>query len=227
MAGRGGVGDDETPRGRLLSRGAESLSDAELLSVLLRTKNGEARELLDGIGGFHQLTDIDRLTLLRCSSKARTTTMLAAVEFGRRLARAEIPERVLLCRLGTVVGYLRTRYERGDQEVMGALYLDIRYRLLHEAELFRGTLSRAAVEPRAILRQGLACKAARLILFHTHPSGDPAPSAEDLGFSQRMLEAGELMGICLEDHIILGMNRWVSLRMAGELKHSRAARGSH
>ncbi len=211
MARRSGVDDEETPRGRLLRRGAASLSDAELVSILLHTNKGAAHELLEEIG-FHKLVGVDSHTLRGSLTKARTTTLLAAVEFACRLARSKIPEQVLLCRPATIAQYLRLRYEQDGQEVMGALYLDMRNRLVHEAELFRGTLSRAAVEPRAILREGLTCHAARLIIFHSHPSGDPAPSPEDLEFTKRLATACEMVGIGLRDHIILGVNRWVSLR---------------
>jgi DNA repair protein RadC len=99
---------------------------------------------------------------------------------------------------------------------MGALYLDTRNRLLGEDETYRGTLNRAAVEPRALLRRGLELAAAGLLLFHTHPSGDPSPSAEDLAFTRRLAEAGDIVGIRLVDHLVLGAGgAWVSLRQRG------------
>ena len=211
MANRRSVTDDETPRGRLLCRGAQSLSDAELLSILLRTDNGVADEMIAGLGGMHRLASIQPGDL-NGNSKARTALFLAAVEFGRRLAQVQLPEQVLLRRMPTVAKHLRMRYERPCQEVMGALYLDVRHRLIHEAEVFRGVLTHLTVEPRAVLRIGLAHQAARLILFHTHPSGNPAPSAEDVSFSRRMNEACRVVGIDMEDHIVLGIDRWVSIK---------------
>ena len=99
---------------------------------------------------------------------------------------------------------------------MGALFLDVRNRLIGESEAFRGTLSRAAVEPRAIMKEALLRSAKSIILFHTHPSGDPTPSAEDLTFTRRMAEVGELLDIKLSDHLILGAGgRWMSLRRRG------------
>jgi DNA repair protein RadC len=99
---------------------------------------------------------------------------------------------------------------------MGALFLDTRNRLLAESEVYRGTLNRAAVEPRGLLKEALLRGAAGLVLFHTHPSGDPSPSAEDLAFTRRLAEAGELVGVRLVDHLILGSaGRWVSLRQRG------------
>ena len=99
---------------------------------------------------------------------------------------------------------------------MGALFLDSRNRLLGESEIYRGTLNRAAVEPRALLKEALLRDAAGLVLFHTHPSGDPAPSAEDLAFTRRLARSGELLGVRLVDHLIVGSpSAYVSLRERG------------
>ncbi len=87
---------------------------------------------------------------------------------------------------------------------MGALFLDVRNRLIGESEVYRGTLSRAAVEPRAIFKEALLLSASGFLLFHTHPSGDPSPSPEDLSFTRRIAEGGEMLGVRLLDHIILG-----------------------
>lgn len=101
---------------------------------------------------------------------------------------------------------------------MGSLVLDTRNRLIGEREVFRGTLNRAAVEPRAILKHALLQNAAGVVLFHNHPSGDPSPSVEDLAFTKRTAEAGEVLGIQLVDHLILGSGeRWVSLREQNQL----------
>jgi DNA repair protein RadC len=108
------------------------------------------------------------------------------------------------------------RFALREQEVLGALYLDVRNRLLAERELYRGTLSRAAVEPRRVLQEGLLIGAAGCVVFHNHPSGDPTPSAEDLAFTRRLAEAGEIVGVRLVDHLVLGgPGRWISLRERG------------
>jgi DNA repair protein RadC len=99
---------------------------------------------------------------------------------------------------------------------MGALYLDRRHRLIRDEEVFRGTHSRAAVEPRPVLREDLSREAAAVILFHARPSGDPTPSLEDLAFTRRMATAAELVGIELLDHLVIGgVGRWVSLSERG------------
>lgn len=99
---------------------------------------------------------------------------------------------------------------------MGAIYLDSRHRPICLSILYRGTANRAAVEPRGILAAGLLCNALGVILFHNHPSGDPSPSAEDMAFTRRMAEAGELIGIRMIDHLIVGgIGRWYSFRERG------------
>jgi DNA repair protein RadC len=118
-----------------------------------------------------------------------------------------------------IARYLVLRYAVRDQEVMGALFLDARHRLLAESEIFKGTLVRAATEPRPILCAALSVGAAGLALFHTHPSGDPSPSPEDIRFTRRLEEAGAIVGVNLVDHLILGStSRWVSLRNRGVLR---------
>ena len=214
---------EERPRERLLRSGSAALSDAELLAVLLRTgRPGMSaiemgQELLAERGGLGGLLRSEASVLRRRGlGEAKVATLLAAIELGRRLARARMPRRDLLDRPEVVANYLSLRYVQQDQEVMGALYLDVRNRLIAESDVFRGTLSRAAVEPRAILKECLLRSASGFILFHTHPSGDPSPSAEDLSFTRRMAEAGELVGVRLLDHMILGSaGRWVSLGRRG------------
>jgi len=214
---------DERPRERLLVNGGSSLSDAELVAILLRTgRRGHsatdlAREVLLRSGGIAGLLG-ESPESLRCRGlgPAKAASLLAALEMARRLARARLPDREPLQHPEAVASYLSIGYCLGDREVMGALYLDTRNRLIGETELYRGTINRAAVEPRAILKQGLLRDAAGFVLFHTHPSGDPAPSAEDLAFTRRVAEAGDLMGVRLVDHLILGRGgQWTSLRRRG------------
>ncbi len=215
--------EEERPRERLLRSGSTSLSDVELVAILLRTGSPGrsvlemARELLQHCGGLSGILGSCPRALRRSGlGPAKAATLLAAVEIGRRLARAQLPEREPLSHPAAVASYLCLRYRLKDQEIMGALYLDTRNRLIGDLELFRGTLSRAAVEPRAVLKHGLLRDAAGFVLFHTHPSGDPSPSAEDLAFTRRIAEAGEVVSIRLVDHLILGSGgRWVSLKQRG------------
>lgn len=214
---------EDRPRERLLARGCDALSDAELLAVLLRTGRpgssalAVARRLLAETGGLVGLAGSDPGSLRRPGlGPAKAASVLAAIEIGRRLARAELPDRQPLSRPGKVASYLDLRYGHLGQEVMGALFCDTRHRLLAERELFRGTLHRAAVEPREVLKEGLKHDAAGVVVFHTHPSGDPAPSREDLQFTRRLSRACEAVGVYLVDHLVVGRGgSWVSLRERG------------
>jgi DNA repair protein RadC len=210
----------ERPRERLLEHGGGSLADSELLAVLLRTgRRGVsalqmAMDLLLQHGGLAGLLTATPHSLRRNGlGPAKAAALLAAVEVGRRLAREQLLDREPLSRPVDVARYLALRYHTCDQEVMGALFLDVRSHLLGEREIFRGTMSRISVEPREVLRECLQRGAAAVYLFHTHPSGDPSPSAEDLLFTRRMAEAADIVGIRLTDHVVLGSRgRWVSLR---------------
>jgi DNA repair protein RadC len=210
----------ERPRERLLQHGGGSLADSELLAVLLRTGRVGVSALQMGMdvlrenGGLAGLLTATPHSLRRNGlGAAKAAALLAAVELGRRLAREQLLDREPLSRPVDVARYLALRYHTCDQEVMGALFLDARNRLLGEREMFRGTISRISVEPREILRECLQRGAASIYLFHTHPSGDPSPSAEDLLFTRRMAEAAEIVGLRLADHVVLGnRGRWVSLK---------------
>lgn len=210
----------ERPRERLLEQGSGALSDAELVAVLLRSGHRGAsvvqlsRTLLDESGGLEGLLGSTPRTLRRPGlGPAKAASLLAALEIASRLARQEIQEREALSRPAEVARYLHLRYQTRDQEVMGALFLDTRGRMLGDRELYRGTLDRALVEPREVLKECLLRGASGVILFHTHPSGDPTPSREDVDFTHRMAAASAVLGIKLHDHIVLARTgRWVSMR---------------
>ena len=212
--------EGERPRERLLEHGGASLADSELLAVLLRTgRKGVsalqmAMDLLRESGGPAGLLTATPHSLRRNGiGPAKAAALLAAVEVGRRLAREQLLDREPLSRPVDVARYLALRYHTCDQEVMGALFLDARNHLLGEREIFRGTMSRMAVEPREILRECLQRGASSVYLFHTHPSGDPSPSAEDVLFTRRIAEAAEIVGLRLADHVVIGSRgRWVSLK---------------
>jgi DNA repair protein RadC len=203
--------------------GGESLSDVELLAVLVGCGHGNdrplklARGLLDERDSLSALATTTPAVLRRQGiSGAGAASLLAAYELAARLAKEQVPEPAPLSRPDLVARYLVLRYQQRDQELMGALFLDVRHRLIGEKEIYRGTLHRAAVEPREILKKCLLRGAAGFVLFHTHPSGDPTPSAEDMLFTRRLAEAAAIVGVELVDHLILGATgRWTSLRERG------------
>jgi DNA repair protein RadC len=209
----------ESPAARLLRAGGKNLSDAEVVAVLIGgDRAGDrsltlARDLLAEWGGLSALFASRALLRRSGLADAQRAALLAAYEMACRIARQSIPLRRPLAQPGEVARYLTLQYQQRDQEVMGALFLDVRRNLISDKEIFRGTLHRAAVEPREILKECLLRGAAGVALFHTHPSGDPTPSDEDLRFTRRMEAAAELVGVELLDHLVLGANGfWVSLR---------------
>lgn len=226
------VPSEERPRERLLAHGPGVLSDCELIAILLRTGHRGcsvvelARDLLydegRGLGGLpalallveHDLPSLRRKGL----GDAKAATVLAAVELARRLARAQLPERRPLGSVAALARYLNLRYARVDQEAMGAIYVDVRGRIISEREHFVGGLDRTSVEPRAVLKEALRLGATAVVIFHNHPSGDPEPSPEDVAFTRRLSRAAGAVGIDLVDHLVLaGGRRWVSLRERGLL----------
>lgn len=215
--------EGERPRERLLEQGSGALSDAELIAVMLRTGRvgasaiQMAMELLRESGGLSGLLGATPLMLRRNGlGPAKAASLLAAIEIGRRLAREQILDREPMSRPAEVARYLSLRYRLRDQEVMGAIFLDSRKRLLSDKEIYRGTIDRAAVEPREVLKECLLRGASGLILFHTHPSGDPSPSLDDIEFTRRMAQAADMIGVILVDHLILASSgRWVSLKERG------------
>jgi DNA repair protein RadC len=206
---------------RVHAHGPQVLADHELVALILRAGKAagvhRAQSMLRECGGLSGLLTAKPEYLIGDGiGPVRLAALLAAREFACRLARKEVPERQPLGRPAAVASYVRLRYALRDQEVMGALFLDVRHRLLFDRELYRGTLSRTSVEPREILKSALLGGAAAVVLFHTHPSGDPSPSLEDLAFTRRLAQAGETVGVSLRDHLVVGnTGRWVSLKERG------------
>ena len=208
-----------SPRERLLRRGAAALGDAELLSVVLRNGSSEARalgqavDLLRETGGFPGLLGLDAEALRGLGlSRCKTAALLSTLELSRRLTRDELPRRPLLNHPGAVARYVAAHHRSPDHKAVGALFLDVCYRLISAAVIFRGTLTRAVVEPGAVFRRALKASAASLIVFQTRASGEAAPTAEDWAFTRRLIHAGRVLGIAVDDHLIVASaERWTSL----------------
>ena len=215
---------EDRPRERLARMGAAALSNEELLALLLGSgSRGEsaldrARRLLATHGGLAGLAALTRAELVRERGikGAKGAVLVAALEVGRRLAAGAISGRDLLNEPSLVKDYLRRARGDGTQERTGALFLNARNRLLQDdPEIYRGTLDRAVVEPREILKRALLANAAGVILYHNHPSGDPSPSREDREFTRRLAAAADSVGLRLLDHVVVGREGCVSFRESG------------
>jgi DNA repair protein RadC len=213
--------EGDRPREKALRRGIEALGDNELLALLLRTGGGEgvlnlADRLLRENGGIVGLAGCDLMDLLALQGigEAKATEMAAAFELGRRLARAAKGERPRLAQPEDVVAFLGPALAPRQQEELWVLALDVRSRLLGEP-LFvsKGDVDGTEAGPRLVFRYAMRANASACIVVHNHPSGDPSPSQLDRQITRRLAEAGRLVGIPLEDHIVLGDGgRFCSLR---------------
>ncbi|HEY5611887.1 MAG TPA: DNA repair protein RadC [Thermoanaerobaculia bacterium] len=215
--------DDERPRERMMRHGADTLSDAELVAILLgsgvrgRSALQLARQMLSD--GLHAMSRREWTNGGRLSGvgPAKAARIAAAFELGRRLASRFDADADPVHHPESLARSLIARYSHHVQERLGAVFLDSKNRILREREIYVGTLNATTVSTRDVLRFALEENAAAVIVFHNHPSGDPAPSAEDLIFTRKMVEAGRLMGIEVMDHLILGRNRFVSLKQRGAM----------
>lgn len=203
---------DERPREKAERHGFESLSDAELLAIFIRTgvpgKNAlqVARDLLRDCGCFAELARCSPKEIRRLAKgigPAKSLEMAAAFEIGKRLSKGkslapllDTPERIYSA-FGSEFMGLR-------QESLRALYLDARLRLIRAEEITRGSVSECMAHPREIFRQAMIHSAYAVVVLHNHPSGDPSPSAADIRITRMLREASQLLQINLIDHIILG-----------------------
>jgi DNA repair protein RadC len=214
---------EERPRERLARLGAPALSSRELLTVLLGTgaRGTSALDLADSLlgCGLHALASrsVQDLQRTRGLGRAKATRVLAALELGARLASDGSAGAPALQSPQDTAHYLLPRYASRPVETFGLLALDARHRLRREAVVSVGCLTSSLVHPREVFQEAVLSRAAALVLFHNHPSGDPEPSAEDLALTRRLAAAGTLMGIEVLDHLVLGAGRYVSLKERGAL----------
>jgi DNA repair protein RadC len=216
---------EERPRERLIQHGAEGLSDAEILAVLLArglagTSAVElARKLMHEFGGIRGTLNAAPTSLAEVKGigMAKIGTLLAAKECARRYLRERLRPGVTIGSPADSRDYLLATLRDRPHEVFCCLFMDNRHRVLAFDELFRGTIDAAAVYPREIVKQALARNAAAVILAHNHPSGIAEPSQSDQLITRRIRDALELVDVRLLDHFVIGDNNCVSLASRGML----------
>lgn len=212
---------DEQPRERLTRHGVATLSDSELMALVIASgsRGRSALDVARGIvgDGLPSLARREWSAYTRASGVGKTTAakIVAAFELGRRAAGRELATTDPVRQTEPLARSLLARYSHHVQERLGAVYLDGRHRIIREREIYVGTLNSANVSTRDVLRYAFDDHAAGIIVFHNHPSGDPEPSAQDLAFTCTLVAAGKVLGIDVIDHLILGSNRYVSLKQRG------------
>ena len=213
----------ERPRERLARVGEGALSTTELVAIILRTGAGGqsaldiARRLLstyDGLPGLARASFAE----LRAEyglGNAKTAQLKAALELGRRMLLAAPEDRLVVRSPSDVAQILIAEMAHLAQENFQVLYLDTRNRLLGSETVYVGTLNASHIRVAEIFRDAVKRNCAAIIVAHNHPSGDPSPSPEDVEVTRQLIAAGKLLSIELLDHLVIGQQRFVSLRERG------------
>lgn len=221
------IPETERPYEKCEHRGSASLSDEELLAVLLRTgTRGEnalalARRILyhtgeTGILGLHQFS-MERLKTIKGIGKVKAIQLSCISELAKRLSKASYQEALCFAEPASIARYYMEDMRHEKQEITKLLMLNTKAKLVGETDISRGTVNASLVTPRELFIEALQKNAVSIVIMHNHPSGDPTPSREDMLTTKRILDAGALIGIELLDHIIIGNNRYMSFREEGML----------
>ena len=216
---------DDRPREKLLARGAEYLSDAELLAIFLRTGvRGKsavdlARDLLSGFGGLRQLlvADQGQFTQHHGLGPAKFAQLQAVLEMSNRHLAQALQKEGALTSPQLTQRYLMSKLRDRQSEAFVALFLDSQHRIIEYVELAHGTIDGAAVYPREVVKMALAKNAAALIFAHNHPSGIAEASQADKSITDRLVKALSLLDIRVLDHIIIGDGEFTSFAEKGWL----------
>ncbi|MFS0689865.1 DNA repair protein RadC [Sporosarcina sp. 179-K 8C2 HS] len=213
----------DRPRERLIRQGAGSLSNQELIAILLRTGTKEESVLMlanrilksfDKIQDFKDAT-VEEMTAVKGVGQAKAVQILAAVELGKRIYRKHSEGRYVIKSPEDAAAYLMTDMSSLVQEHFVVMFLNVKNEVLHKQTIFIGSLNSSIVHPREIFREAVKRSAASIIAAHNHPSGNPSPSPEDIEVTKRLVEAGSIIGIELLDHLIIGDHRFISLKEKG------------
>ncbi len=213
----------ERPRERFRTLGSSALSIAELLAIILssgstgRTAIDIARDLIGRFKGLRKIAsaDVEELRGVEGVGEIKAVKVLAALELGKRMVREKSGVRVRLGSPDEVYRYLGPALQDMKVEVFKVLMVNTRNDLLGELTVARGGPSSSTVHPGEVFRQAILKSASGIIIAHNHPSGDPSPSSEDRELTVRLKEAGNLLGIFVQDHIIVGDHRYVSFLECG------------
>ena len=217
-----GLAAQDRPREKLARVGAGSLGDNELIAVLLGTgvRSRDALVVAQDVlvaarnaGGLTRL-GVDELVRVPGVGASRAARVLAAVELGRRTIMQEAGERPQLSTPEAVGRYLLPLFGGHREERFGVVMLDAKNRLIRAELISVGTVSASLAHPREVFRAATVASASSIAVFHNHPSGDPRPSDDDVTLTRQLVAAGDVMGIQVVDHIILGDGRWFSFRAA-------------
>jgi len=216
---------EERPREKMLRNGAQALSNAELLAILLRTgtKNDSvlrvAERLLKkyeelGVAALGSIVP-QELSKIKGIGNVKAVTVVAAIELGKRLHGLASAERPVIRAPQDAADLLMARLRYEPKEHFLIVLLSTKNHVLATPTISIGSLNASIVHPRELFREAIHYSAAAIILVHNHPSGDPTPSQEDIMLTRKIVEAGKILEIHVLDHVIIGDNKYVSLKEKG------------
>ena len=217
---------EDRPRERLINNGAQSLSDIELLALLINTgtSNSSSKELsatlLTYLKDLTNLKDITlkELTNIKGIGISKATTILASIELGKRvLLKCPNIINIKFNNPRVIFEYYKNKLISVKQEHVYAVYLDASKRVIEDKLLFIGTVNQSIIHARDIFKYACILDASSIICIHNHPSGNVIPSNEDLSITSKLVEIGNMFGIPIIDHIIIGKDKYYSLYENGDL----------
>lgn len=221
--------EEERPRERLLAHGAGNLSNAQLIAILLRTGGGGKSALdlaIQTLSTFKNLKGIESASFkeFRCLKgigSAKIAQVKAAFELGRRLFQEHDEKGPIFSSSDQVYAYYYPKLKDLKKEVLYCAMLDAKNRILRDCRISEGTLTNSIIHPREAFRDAIRESAASVIFVHNHPSGDPTPSRDDISITERLTQTGEVIGIKVLDHVIIGSRRHTSLMQDGYIKNNQ------
>ena len=219
--GIAGVADVDMPREKLERLGPEALRDEELLAILLRTgyEGKNVLEVAEAILRKHSSADLmemglESLTQIKGIGRAKAAGLIAGLELAKRGLNQGMGIAPSISRPSDVVGLLADIKDRRKEHFV-AFFLNARNQVICREDVSVGSLNASLVHPREVFAPAVGSSAASVILGHNHPSGDVTPSQEDIELTRRMVQAGEIMGIEVLDHIVVGSERFLSMKEGG------------
>ena len=213
---------DERPREKLIKHGPRTLTNSELLAIILRTGN-KKESVLELSNKFFKKYNLKSLSRLKTSTlkkqlgigDAKACQIMACFELGKRLSAFKEGKKPVIRNAKDIAKLFIPEMLALEKEHFKGIYLDSRKRIIKQENIFIGSLNESVVHPREIFKIALDENAAAIILLHNHPSGDPSPSDFDIEITRELIKAGELLGIQVLDHIIIGGKKYVSLKDKG------------
>lgn len=212
--------ESDRPRERLMHYGADHLTNKELLAIIINTGSKDessislANNIIKDFKTIKELRDITYQELIRVKGigNAKAITILAAVELAIRMHTHSLEEDYYIKSPDDVSDFLMEKMRYQQQEHFVVLFLSTKNMVIHQQTMFIGSLNSSIVHPREIFKEAVKRSAAAVICVHNHPSGDPTPSSQDIEVTKRLVECGEILGIDMLDHIIIGSGKYISLK---------------